>query len=127
MWKSPTGKFQQIMTSGLSILQSTASKNHTLPLSSLNDTTVALLHVILVDADTGLSISCIAAEPLPSVPKAVQYMYIHAAINEEPHLIQLSKYCKYESDFLSRITYRGYSVKDVVEVEAATGAQSKSS
>ncbi len=109
-------------------LQSTASKEivhlrH--QLSSLNDINVTLLHVIPVDAaDTGLSmISCIAAEPLPSVPQAVQSA-IHAAINEEPHPIQLSKLHKYELDFLSRITY---SVKDVVEVEAATRAQSKSS
>ncbi len=90
-------------------LQSTASKEivhlrH--QLSSLNDINVALLHVIPVDAaDAGLSmISCIAAEPLPSVPPAVQSA-IHAAINEEPHPIQLSKLHKYELDFLSRITY----------------------
>ena len=108
-------------------LQSTTSKEishlrH--QLSSLNGTTVALLHVIPVDADTGLSISCIAtAEPLPSVPKSVQ-SDIHAAINEEPRPIQLSKLQKYESDFLSKITY---SVKDVVEVEVTTRAQSKSS
>ena len=86
-------------------------------LSSLNDTTVALLHVIPVDADTDLSISCIGAEPLPSVPKSLQ-SDIHAANNEEPHPIQLSKLQKCESDFLSRITY---SVKDV-EVEVATRA-----
>ena len=110
-------------------LQLTASKKishlrH--QLSSLNDTTVALLHVIPVDADTGLSISCIAAEPatIPSVPKSVQ-SDIHATINEEPRSIQLSKLQKYESDFLSKITYS--VTEDVVEVEVATRAQSKSS
>ena len=92
------------MISGLSIFsQLLPKKSHTYA-TPTKQFKWHYCRVIPVDAETGLWISCIAAEPLQSVPKSVQ-SDIYVVINEEPRHIQLSMLQKYKSDFLWRITY----------------------